>query len=143
MGMGMGEEIHELGDDAVLAVPREVWSLLPERLIRARGVFALAREGRPPNGALLVAMADPSDLELLDEVRFATGYRIRPVPASPAALRRLVALHLGGAPLAPPARPGAPERPPDPITVDLTEQGRALKAEDWIVPLAPGDTKWR
>lgn len=128
----------------MLAVPREVWSLVPERLIRTRAVFAMAREGRPPNGILVVAMADPSDLELIDEVRFATGLRIRAVAASPATLRRLVALHLGGAPLEVPARAGASAEAPEAITLDLPEErGRALRAEDWIVPLAPGDTKWR
>jgi hypothetical protein len=42
-----------------------------------------------------VAMAQPGDLAAIDDVAFATGMRVRVVPASPEAVDRAIEAHLG------------------------------------------------
>lgn len=76
-------------------VPRDVLSLLPEKLMRARRVLPLARLREHRRGPLLVALADPSDLTVLDEISFATGLEVRPVLASEAELDHAIENHLG------------------------------------------------
>ena len=63
-------------------IPRDVLSLVPEKVIRGRKVLPLARLREQRRGPLVVALADPSDLVVLDELSFATGLEIRPVLAS-------------------------------------------------------------
>ena len=76
-------------------VPRDVISLLPEKLIRGRRVLPLARLREHRRGPLLVALVDPSDLSVIDELSFATGLEIRPVLASEAELDHAIENHLG------------------------------------------------
>ncbi len=76
-------------------VPRDVLSLLPEKVIRSRKALPLARLREHRRGPLLVAVPDPTDLRVLDELSFATGLEIRPVLASEAELDRAIELHLG------------------------------------------------
>jgi len=60
-------------------VDREVLALLPERLMRSRKVLPLARLKETRRGPLVVALANPGDLGVLDEVEFATGLQVKPV----------------------------------------------------------------
>src|SRR5512135_672181 len=90
------------------SVPRSVWSLLPERWIRALRAFPVAVEGDGRRAALVVAMADPGDLAAIDDVAFATGMRVRAVAASPEAIDRAIAAHLG--PEEPPGTEGEASR---------------------------------
>lgn len=76
-------------------VPRDVISLLPEKVIRGRRVLPLARLREHRRGPLLVALVDPSDLSVIDELSFATGLEIRPVLASEAELDHAIENHLG------------------------------------------------
>jgi len=125
-------------DEAVVAVPKAIWSLVPERLIRGRVVFPLGLEGPLPGAWLLVATSLPSDLALADEIGFVTGLRVKFVETSDTAVRRLIALHLGGGPVA----AGREDFRFAPI--ELPEETRRLpEREEWIVPLAPGETRWR
>jgi type IV pilus assembly protein PilB len=130
----------ERADEAVLAVPRAIWSLVPERLIRDRVVFPVGLEGQLPGAWLLVATSVPSDLAMADEIAFATGLRVKLVEASMASIRRLIALHLGGG-----GRTAGPARAPDRFApIELPEEdGQPLRRDEWVVPLAPGETKWR
>jgi type IV pilus assembly protein PilB len=112
-------------------VPRSVWSLLPEKIIRRRLAFPVAVEDGSRRGRLVVAMANPADLEALDEIAFATGRPVSPVPASLNQIRRAIAVHLDGR---------APSAAPLPI--DLPEE-ETPKTSDWLIPTAPGDTRWR
>jgi type IV pilus assembly protein PilB len=125
----------------VLAVPKAIWSLVPERLIRDRVVFPVGLEGQLPGAWLLVATSVPSDLAMADEIAFATGLRVKLVEASTAAIGRLIALHLGGGG----GRAAAAARAPDRFApIELPEEdGQSLRREEWVVPLAPGETKWR
>ncbi len=77
------------------AVPRDVLTLLPEKLIRGRRVLPLARLREHRRGPLVVALSDPADLTVLDEVSFATGLEIRPVLASEEELDHAIENHLG------------------------------------------------
>jgi type IV pilus assembly protein PilB len=59
-----------------------VLALVPEKLVRARRVMPLARLPEGRRGPLVVALADPSDLAVLDELAFVTGMSIKPVLAT-------------------------------------------------------------
>jgi type IV pilus assembly protein PilB len=75
-------------------IPRDVLSLVPEKVIRARKVLPVARLREHRRGPLLVACADPTDLVVLDELSFATGLEIRPVLASEEELDLAINAHL-------------------------------------------------
>jgi type IV pilus assembly protein PilB len=74
-------------DPAVLA-------LVPQKLIRTRKVLPLAKLAEGRRGPLVVALSDPGDLAVLDEIAFVTGLAIKPVLATErdidAAIRRLL-----------------------------------------------------
>jgi type IV pilus assembly protein PilB len=74
-------------------IPRDVLSLVPEKVIRGRKVLPIARLREHRRGPLVVACADPSDLVVLDELSFATGLEIRPVLASEEELDRAINAH--------------------------------------------------
>lgn len=107
-------------DPAVLA-------LLPERLIRTRKVLPLARLREGRRGPLVVALADPGDLGLLDEISFATGLDVRPALATEVDLDQAIARLLG--PSGAPARRLAPvDLPADtnPLTAGRAAAKRVL-----------------
>jgi hypothetical protein len=136
--MGVSAIPQDRATAVVAAVPKAVWSLVPERLIRARVIFPVGLEGEPPKFWLLVATSTPSDLATADELAFVTGLRVKLVETDIASVRRLIALHLGERqePAEPRAADVAPiELPPD--------DGPPLAPKDWLTALAPGDTKWR
>jgi type IV pilus assembly protein PilB len=59
-----------------------VVALVPEKLIRTRKVLPLARLPEGRRGPLVVALSDPADLAVIDELAFATGMAIKPVLAT-------------------------------------------------------------
>jgi type IV pilus assembly protein PilB len=75
-------------------VPQDVLTLLPEKVIRGRRVLPIARLREHRRGPLVVALADPADLLVLDELSFATGLEIRPVLASEDELEHAIESHL-------------------------------------------------
>lgn len=77
-------------------IPRDVLALVPERLIRARKVLPLEVTGRTRRGPLVVALADPADLRVIDEIAFATGMSVKPVLVSEWDVERAIARHLDG-----------------------------------------------
>jgi hypothetical protein len=119
------------GAPGIPRVPRSVWSLLPEKIIRRRLAFPVAVEGGSLRGRIVVAMVNPSDLDALDEISFATGRPVSPVPASPAEVRQAIAVHLDG-------RPASAA----PVPIELPEE-ETPRTSDWLIPTAPGDTRWR
>jgi hypothetical protein len=78
-------------------VDPELVRLLPERLIRARRVFPIARYRDQGRITLLVATSAPQDLAVLDEIAFATGMRVRGALASDRDIEHAIARHLGPA----------------------------------------------
>lgn len=111
------------------AVAPEVLRLLPAKLIRARRVLPLARLAEHRRGPLVVAVPDPGDLHVLDEIAFATGLQVKPVLASEAELERAIARLLGAPAGTPTPVPGrqleAIDLPPD--TSPLTVLSRAAQ----------------
>lgn len=79
-----------------LEVPPQILRLVPPRLIRSRRVLPIARLAEGRRGPLVVALADPADLGVLDEISFATGMDVRPALASERELELAIARHLDG-----------------------------------------------
>ena len=99
VGRQLGVEVVEIGDRTI---PAEVLRLVPERLVRERRVLPLARLAEGRRGPLVVALAEPGNLGVVDEIAFATGLQIRPVLASEADLERAIARNLDGIATPPP-----------------------------------------
>ena len=76
-------------------IDRSVLSLVPEKLVRARRVLPLARLAESRRGPLVVALSDPGDLAVLDEIKFVTGLDVRPVLAAEADLEQAIRRALG------------------------------------------------
>ncbi len=76
-------------------IPRAIVELVPERLVRERKVFPIARAQRGRRGLLVVATDDPDNLAALDEVSFATGMLVKPALASRRDIERTIERHLG------------------------------------------------
>ncbi|ABC83102.1 general secretion pathway protein GspE [Anaeromyxobacter dehalogenans] len=117
VGAQLGVPFMELGDRHV---PPAVLRLLPEKLIRTRKVLPLSRVNEPRGAAVVVALADPADLGVLDEITFATGLRVKPVLAAEDDLEQAIARLLDGATL---RRGGFAYRPD---AVDLPEDTSPL-----------------
>ena len=96
-------------------VAPDVLALVPPRLIRSRKVLPLARLKESRRGPLVVALSDPGDLAVLDEIGFASGLDVRPALATEADLDQAIARLLG-------AREGAARRQP----LDLPEDTNPL-----------------
>lgn len=73
----LGVQVAPLSTTAML--PRRLLKLIPRELARDRLVLPVFLDAQ--SGVLEVAMADPADHELLDELRFRTGHDIRPMVA--------------------------------------------------------------
>lgn len=110
-------------------VPREVVALVPEKLIRSRKVLPLELLGPGRRGPLVVALADPADLGVIDEVAFATGMTVKPALAAEYDLEAAIARILDGIVLRRDtgfgARDDAIELPEDtnPLSVDRDPEG--------------------
>jgi type IV pilus assembly protein PilB len=93
LGEQLGVQCISLWDRPV---PRDVVALVPEKMARARKVLPIARLREHRRGPLVVALAEPGDLSILDELSFATGLDIRPVLASEDELEQAIERHYGG-----------------------------------------------
>lgn len=89
----LGVPFVEIGDRRI---PYHVVSLLPEKLIRTRKVLPLEVLATERRGPLLVALADPADLRVIDEIAFVTGMIVNPVLAAEPDIDHAIARHLGG-----------------------------------------------
>src|SRR3989304_7577627 len=72
-------------DDAIFA-------LIPPQLVQKHQLIPLKLLG----SALTVAMADPTDLVAINEIKFITGYGVRVVLASPSAIKKALERRFGG-----------------------------------------------
>ena len=92
--------LHRLGDAMSLEVVDllfldlgvERLTLIPEELIRRHHVIPLEKQG----DVLRVATFDPYRLSAFDEIRIATGFKIRPVLASRSQILGLIRRHFPG-----------------------------------------------
>jgi type IV pilus assembly protein PilB len=129
VGEQIGVPFLEVGD---LQVPRDVLALVPERIIRSRKALPVQRLGSGRRGPIVVAVPDPSDLAMLDEIAFATGMAVKPVIAAEAELDRAIARLLDGIELRPQqsgfaAREDAIELPEDTSPLSPLKAMRGLK----------------
>src|SRR5439155_323869 len=74
------------------AIEDAVFSLVPPQLIQKHQLVPLKLLG----SSLTVAMADPTDLVAINEVKFITGYGVRVVLASPSAIKKALEQRFGG-----------------------------------------------
>jgi type IV pilus assembly protein PilB len=114
LGQQLGIPFVEIGDRVI---PPKVLALVPRKLAQARRVLPLelTQEGR--RYLVVVAVGDPIDLSVMDELEFVTGLKVRPVLASEEDLDQNLERHLG-IPQRPRATGGFAGRT-DAIEVDL------------------------
>ncbi|MCY2965332.1 MAG: ATPase, T2SS/T4P/T4SS family, partial [Planctomycetota bacterium] len=74
-----------------ITVDKELLSKFPAREIFKHTLFPVSRR----NGSVIVATADPFDLDALDEVSSLSGFRLEPVLARRADIARLIREQLG------------------------------------------------
>ena len=114
LGEQLGMPFVEIGDRSI---PPKVLALVPRKLAQARRVLPLelVQEGR--RYVAVVAVGDPVDLSVMDELEFVTSLKVRPVLAAEEDLDRALERHLG-IPPRPRAAGGFAHRT-DAIEVDL------------------------
>ena len=78
----------ELSD---IDIPDEVISLIPREAAERHQAIPVNRSG----STLVIAMADPSNIYAIDDLKFMTGYEIEPVVASETALRDAIDKYYG------------------------------------------------
>lgn len=76
-------------------VPEAVYRLIKPDLAKKYHVMPARKEG----GALVVAMADPLDMQALDEIRFITGLVIKPALAMQSEIEDAIRKYYEGAPI--------------------------------------------
>jgi Type II secretion system (T2SS), protein E, N-terminal domain len=114
LGEQLGMPFVEIGDRAI---PPKVLALVPRKLAQARRVLPLelVQDGR--RYVAVIALGDPVDLAVMDELEFVTGLKVRPVLAAEEDLDQALERHLG-IPPRPRATTGFAHRT-DAIDVDL------------------------
>lgn len=66
-------------DIARIRIPPDVIKIVPAKLAEKYDLIPIAVETKGGRQTLIVAMSDPLNLEAIDELKFTTGYNIRPV----------------------------------------------------------------
>jgi type IV pilus assembly protein PilB len=107
----LGVRFVEIGDRMVSSA---VLHLVPERLIRKYKAFPLGVLGGR-RGPLVVALGDPADLRLVDDIAFATGMGVEAALATPADIDQAIARHLDGATSRPTREIDLPRDDPGPM----------------------------
>ncbi|MBI5888234.1 MAG: type IV-A pilus assembly ATPase PilB [Deltaproteobacteria bacterium] len=76
-------------DLAAQEIDPEVVKLIPEDVAQKYQVLPVSRTG----ATLVLAMADPSNIFAIDDIKFLTGYNVEPVVASDAAIKTAIEKH--------------------------------------------------
>lgn len=92
IGQQLGVPFVEIGDREIAP---KVLALVPRKLAEARRVLPLELKADGRRGALVVALGDPSDLRIIDELSFVTGLAVRPVLAGEQDLDHALERYLG------------------------------------------------
>jgi hypothetical protein len=82
------------GEPSDWPIPKSTWGLLPTRWIRTLMAFPVAVERGLKGQTVVVAMANPDDLAAIDDIAFATGMRVKVLPATREEIERAIATHL-------------------------------------------------
>jgi type IV pilus assembly protein PilB len=92
LGEQLGMPFVEIGERPI---PPKVLALVPRKLAQTRRVLPLelAQDGR--RYVAVVAVGDPVDLSVMDELEFVTGLKVRPVLAAEEDLDQALERHLG------------------------------------------------
>lgn len=72
-------------------IPENVRGLLKDEIIKKYSAVPIGYE----NKVLTVAISDPSDIKTIDELQFATGYRIKPILVFSLDVKRLMQRYFG------------------------------------------------
>ncbi|MBI2400063.1 MAG: type IV-A pilus assembly ATPase PilB [Deltaproteobacteria bacterium] len=70
-------------------IDHEIVKLIPEDVAQKYQVIPVSRTG----STLVVAMADPSNIFAIDDIKFLTGYNVEPLVASDAAIKSAIEKH--------------------------------------------------
>src|ERR671925_2015229 len=89
LGQQFGIEKVELNPSAI---EDSVFSLVPPQLVQKHQLVPLKLLG----SSLTVAMADPTDLVAINELKFITGYGVRVMLAAPSAIKKTLDHRFGG-----------------------------------------------
>lgn len=92
LGEQFGMPFVELGDRAI---PPKVLGLVPRKLAQARRVLPLELVPDGRRWVVTVAVGDPLDLGVLDELEFVTGLKVRPVLVDEVDLDAALERHMG------------------------------------------------
>lgn len=90
VGKQLDVPVVTIGDRIVLPY---ILRLIPERLIRAHRAFPMALLSEAPGGPLLVALSEPGNLFIVDELSFAAGMEIIPALASDLDIEQAIVRH--------------------------------------------------
>ncbi len=78
--------------DALEKPSDEVLKMVGAEAARKFGIFPVGLEGK----TLLIAIADPTDLKLLDDITFKLGMRVKPLLALESEILRAISVHYEG-----------------------------------------------
>lgn len=76
-------------DISTQEIDHEIIKLIPEDVAQKYQVIPISRTG----STLVVAMADPSNIFAIDDIKFLTGYNVEPLVASDAAIKTSIEKH--------------------------------------------------
>jgi hypothetical protein len=111
-------------------IRQPVLELVPASIVGAHRCLPVRVDDQGGNKTLLLAMEDPADLLVLDEVALAAGMPVRPVLAAPSEIEESIQRHFPDLELDPPAA-GATEVPLDQELIPGLESGAdALEGEE-------------
>lgn len=71
-------------------IPESVIHLISKETQEKHIIFPVATRRTPSGNVIIIAMADPTNVEVQDEIRFQTGYRVEPVLALESVLRQII-----------------------------------------------------
>lgn len=71
-------------------VPEAVLGIVPQELAEKHVVFPVALKQTPKGKILILAMADPTNVGIQDEIQFTTGYKVEPALALDSTIRYVI-----------------------------------------------------
>ena len=98
----------QFGIECVELVPTDtddaVFSVVPPQIVQKHQIIPIKLIG----SSLTIAIADPTDLVAINEVKFVTGYGVRSVIATPTGIKKVLDHRFGGVVLRMPRRKNHP-----------------------------------